>query len=220
MGKRLLILVFALLVAGLLCVPRANATGCRAYVRRAVVVEKVAVVKEVVAPVVAQFVPIPVLQYSATYAPGVPYTGPPAPAPAAAAPCANDAVMSALQRLEQRLGGLERQMGIAPPQQQAAPMPGADNGKTQAPAPQGQGGGFAAMINKSCIACHGPEVAKRDGGNFVLSPSVVLTPQQKLRIIERVRAGEMPPPNNSKSVKPPTDEEFDSALADLVKKGS
>jgi mono/diheme cytochrome c family protein len=221
MVKRLLVMVFILLTGAMLTTP-AEAAGCRAVVRRnVVVVEKKAIVVEKVAAVVAQFVPIPVLQYSATYAPGVPYTGPSYGQQGHTGGQGQDAVLAALQRLEQRLAGLERRAGLAPPEQDAPPMKRADDPDTRAPTTPG----FAAFAGKYCAACHDAQVAARDGGKFVLTTGTALSPltdRQKLRIIERIRAGEMPPANNTKSVKPPTDEDFDAALAELVKtpKGS
>lgn len=213
MGKRLLILVFLGSAVWLLSGPRTEAAGCRAFVKRVAVVEKV----NVVAPVVASFVPVPVLQYSATYAPGVPYSGPPAPV----AGQSQDAVLQALQRLEQRLAGLERRAGVAP--QEAPPMRQADEPPpAQGKGPAGSGGGHAAMFSKSCVVCHEASVAKRDGGGFTLMTGTTVAPltdRQKLRIIERVRSGTMPPPDAVKAgkVKAPTDEDFDAALSDLVR---
>ncbi len=128
MFKRLFILGIGLGIIAVVATP-ASGHGCRIVHRRAVkVVEKVAVVEAVaVLPVVSAFAPAIVQAYGAAYLPGTGYAGAPYGQQSGYGGGQPDAVLAALQRLEQRLAGLEQRAGVAPPQaQQTAPMPPAD----------------------------------------------------------------------------------------------
>ncbi len=187
--------------------------GCRSVHRCAtpVVVNKVAVVEAVAAyPVASAFIPTAVVAYGAAYV-GQPYQQQFAP-PAGYGQAGvqgygqqqgqQDSLLSALQRLEQRLGAIEQRSGLAPPQGQAPPMPGADQQQapppvqeqqTQAPPPaqaqQGQGGAEALKLFTSrCASCHS-KGKEGSGGGFVLlngSQLAPLTAEQQKKVLNRV----------------------------------
>lgn len=103
-------------------------------------------------------------------------------APAVAA-VQTDALAAALEKINQRLCKLEDAAKVKP-----------DNPFAVKAAPAAK-----------CIACHGEKDAARLGGGFVFGD--VLSPQQKLACIRKVRGGQMPPKDNKQGVAALTEQE-------------
>ena len=178
--------------------------GCRAVVRRNVVVVQKAVVVEkvaVVAPIVAQFVPVAVPIYSAIYAPqiygGVPngYSAPNGQRPAPETQ--PDDLTNAVRQLAVEVRGLSERVqrieGSKPPT-----MPPADP-PTKPIDPFNPGGAKAPntaldritlLVTRHCSSCHDEAKSKNFGGGLQLLGSdrkiVQLTPELLGEIIDRV----------------------------------
>ncbi len=190
--KRLDVLFLSLGLAALVATPAA--AGCRTVHRCAtpVVVQSAVVEAIPIVPVVSAFLQPQVIAYGAAYAGALQqgsvqqqqgYAPQPGQQGYAPQPGQQDAVLAALQRLEQRLGVIEQRAGVAPPQGQGAPMPPADaptqqeqaQPQGQAP-PQGQGSAdVLKLFTTRCASCHqkGKETA---GGGFVLLNGTQLVP--------------------------------------------
>ncbi len=207
--KRLHVLLLALGLAALLATP--VAAGCRVVHRCTppVVVEAIPVV-----PLVAAFLQPQVLAYGAAYTRAPLQQG---VAPQQAGP--PDAVLAALQRLEQRLGAMEQRAGIAPPQAQTAPMPAADTPAPQEQAPpQGQASAdVLKLFTARCASCHA-RGKEGSGGGFVLLDGPKLAPlsaAKQKQVLQRVYSTDtkvaMP-----RGGKPLTDEELSTVIGWLA----
>ncbi len=243
--KRLDVLLLSLGLVALVATP--VAAGCRVVHRcvTPVVVEKQVVVEAIAAvPVVSAFVPAAVVAYGAAYVPGTGYAGTPyqqvlpqgaGPSiPPRAIPGAvpvgqeleSQSALAILQRLEQRLGAMEQRVGIAPPQQQTAPMPPADPPQgqpaqpTQEPPPAAQGqanGDVLKLFTTRCASCHA-KGREGSGGGFVLLDGPRLAPLSAARqkqVLQRVYTTDpkLAMPRNGK---PLTDEELSTVIGWLA----
>lgn len=205
--KKLLLamLIFSIPLAG-----AAYASNCRARVvvaTPAVVVATpvVAVVTPVVATV-ATFVPlIQVPLYSSGFYP--------APAPAAAAPCANTQLDARLRRIEE---ALER--GIRPSE---TPKGFTPKTSTMPPASEPGPSAMNTVFQNRCASCHDAPIATSKGAGIVLTSGGNLAPisdKIAVKILVALQTGTMP-----KTGPKLTDEEFETSVlgvSNLVSRSS
>lgn len=186
------------------------ATGCHTFNYAGTYhAAKVAVVEKAVA--VATFIPVAIPVFSAVYQPAVAVPAVAAPAPVAAPAAAQqtqDALLRYLQRLEQRLDGIERR--LAPGAAPAAPLP-PPAGQPPAQANSVQQA-MQAFVQTKCARCHGNGgqggLSLLEGGRLV-DPGK-LTPGQQLAMLKRCYSQDpavaMPPPN--KGIEAVSDQEY------------
>lgn len=210
--KRLDLVLLSLGLLALVATPAA--ADCRAIHRCAtpvVVQSPVAVVETIpIVPVVSAFLQPQVIAYGAAYA-GAPFQQQGyAPQQGYAQQSGQqDAVLAALQRLEQRLGAMEQRSGAAP-QAPAVPMPAADAppvpAQEQALPAQGQAGAdVVKLFTSRCASCHA-KGKEGSGGGFVLldGPRLApLTADKQREVLRQIYSQKMP-----KSGKPLSVEEL------------
>ncbi len=204
------------------------AGNCR-VVRRNVVVQRRAVVKQVVVkqavaavavvPVVTAVLPL----YSAFYAGSAAY---PATATATAATAARESsgtdaeLIRVLQALDQRLQTLEGAAGVRPGVTVRPSGPIMPQAREQE-APTDDTAALLGLFKQNCAVCHDASVAGSKGGKFILTTGGGLAPlsaEQRLNVIDRTYAGEMPPPKNPHNIAPLNDEQQALLISLLTKR--
>lgn len=191
---------------GLLALTPPAEASC--FVRsRAVVIHKPAVVvKKVVEVPVAVFAPVPV--YGAVYAAPAVVPAPPPAAAANTAPGGGDAlqtIMFELRRLNSRIDGMERHMGLQPPTRPAAPR--GELPPPKEPPPDGAAAApklrdepkahpALAILSAKCASCHAASVSDSKGGAFAMfegGAPAKLSERQLRKVSTMVYTGRMPP---------------------------
>lgn len=178
--------IIAVLFVCVLFVPPVEATGCRAVVRKNVIVQEKIVVAQVV-PVVAQFLQIPL--YSAVYTPA--YTQ----------PQQGDDLASAVKQLALEVGELRKVVRGGTPtmppadEEPVKPKKPVDPFNPNGPQALKTNNDVERLFSVKCAACHDASISRTKGNDFTMFNSgrmVQLDTRAALKIAAKTYSGEMP----------------------------